>query len=323
MLLLFFEYGVEFLIEFGSFMLVFQRCSSISFVGSGDYTLALRKKEPVLARFLSCIIKTRPRGAPFQSFLINGASPVSIDTATGKEAPADISSERVKDIFSTIAKKYERFNAVSSFGAYKTWLAGMMRQAPIDENADVLDIAGGTGDVTFTVARAKHPRHIQCTDLVDEMLDVARMHYADGKAEGVPVDFEVVDAQHIPYADESYDAITMAYGIRNMPERDQALSEMFRVLKPGGALVCLEFSTPPNAVWRALYGFYLKHLIPFWGGLITGDREGFVYLSRSIKAFPNQQGLAAMMEKAGFEDVTWKNYTGGIAAVHVAKKPKA
>ena len=248
---------------------------------------------------------------------------MSIDTATGKEAPADISSERVKDIFSTIAKKYERFNAVSSFGAYKTWLAGMMRQAPIDENADVLDIAGGTGDVTFTVARAKHPRHIQCTDLVDEMLDVARMHYEDGKAEGVPVDFEVVDAQHIPYADESYDAITMAYGIRNMPERDQALSEMFRVLKPGGALVCLEFSTPPNAVWRALYGFYLKHLIPFWGGLITGDREGFVYLSRSIKAFPNQQGLADMMEKAGFEDVTWKNYTGGIAAVHVAKKPKA
>ena len=248
---------------------------------------------------------------------------MSIDTATGKEAPADISSERVKDIFSTIAKKYERFNAVSSFGAYKTWLAGMMRQAPIDENADVLDIAGGTGDVTFTVARAKHPRHIQCTDLVDEMLDVARMHYEDGKAEGVPVDFEVVDAQHIPYADESYDAITMAYGIRNMPERDQALSEMFRVLKPGGALVCLEFSTPPNAVWRALYGFYLKHLIPFWGSLITGDREGFVYLSRSIKAFPNQQGLAAMMEKAGFEDVTWKNYTGGIAAVHVAKKPKA
>ena len=244
---------------------------------------------------------------------------MSIDTATGKEAPADISSERVKDIFSSIAKKYERFNAVSSFGAYKAWLAGMMRQAPIGTHADVLDIAGGTGDVTFTVA---HPRHIQCTDLVNEMLDVARMHYADGKAEGVPVDFEVVDAQHIPYDDCSYDAITMAYGIRNMPERDQALSEMFRVLRPGGALVCLEFSTPPNAVWRALYGFYLKHLIPFWGGLITGDREGFVYLSRSIKAFPDQQGLATMMEKAGFENVTWKNYTGGIAAVHVATKPE-
>ena len=204
---------------------------------------------------------------------------MSIDTATGKEAPAEISSERVKDIFSSIAKKYERFNAVSSFGAYKSWLAGMMRQAPIEPTDDVLDIAGGTGDVTFTVARAKHPRHIQCTDLVNEMLDVARAHYADGAACGVPVDFEVVDAQNIPYADASYDALTMAYGIRNMPDRPRALSEMFRVLKPGGHLVCLEFSTPPNAVWRALYNFYLKHLIPFWGGLITGDKAGFVYRS--------------------------------------------
>ena len=246
---------------------------------------------------------------------------MSIDTATGKEAPAEISSERVKDIFSSIAKKYERFNAVSSFGAYKVWLAGMMKQAPIGSGDDVLDIAGGTGDVTFSVARAKRPAHIQCTDLVPEMLDVARMHRDEGAAEGVPVDFEVVDAQDIPYADASYDAITMAYGIRNMPDRPRALAEMFRVLKPGGSLVCLEFSTPPNRMWRALYTFYLKHLIPFWGGLITGDRDGFVYLARSIRAFPDQQGLASLMEDAGFCDVTWKNYTGGIAAVHVAKKP--
>ena len=118
----------------------------------------------------------------------------------------------------------------------------------------------------------------------------------------------------------SYDIITMAYGIRNMPDRARALSEMYRVLKPGGSLVCLEFSTPPNPVWRALYSFYLKHLIPFWGGLITGDKAGFVYLAKSIRAFPDQRGLAALMEQAGFHDVTWKNYTGGIAAVHVARK---
>lgn len=247
---------------------------------------------------------------------------MSIDTATGQEAPAEISSDRVKIIFSQIAKKYERFNAISSFGAYKLWLKGMMKQAPIKTTDDVLDIAGGTGDVTFTVARAKHPAHIQCTDLVPEMLDVARMHLAEGAADGVPVDFEVVDAQAIPYADNSYDVITMAYGIRNMPDRPLALAEMFRVLRPGGALVCLEFSTPPNRIWRALYNFYLKHLIPFWGGLITGDKEGFVYLARSIKAFPDQEGLAHLMQDAGFTDVTWKNYTGGIAAVHVAVKPK-
>lgn len=246
---------------------------------------------------------------------------MTIDTATGQEAPAEISSDRVKDIFSTIARKYERFNAVSSFGAYKLWLAGMAHQAPIGPGDDVLDIAGGTGDVTFTMARQKRPAHIQCTDLVPEMLDVARAHYQQGASAGVPVDFQVVDAQDIPLPSDSYDAITMAYGIRNMPDRPRALSEMLRVLKPGGALVCLEFSTPPNALWRSLYSFYLKHLIPFWGGLITGDRDGFVYLSSSIRAFPNQKGLAKMMEDAGFERVTWKNYTGGIAAVHVAYKP--
>lgn len=247
---------------------------------------------------------------------------MTIDTATGLEAPAELSSERVRDIFSHIARKYERFNALSSFGAYKLWLAGMMRQAPIDESHDVLDIAGGTGDVTFTVARTKHPRHIQCTDLVPEMLDVARMHIDERDGAGVPIDFDVVDAQNIPYEDASYDVITMAYGIRNMPDRPRALSEMFRVLKPGGSLVCLEFSTPPNGAWRALYHFYLRHLIPFWGGLITGDKEGFVYLAKSIRAFPDQEGLAEMMRDVGFTDVTWKNYTGGIAAVHIAKKPE-
>lgn len=249
--------------------------------------------------------------------------PHSIDTATGQDAPASVSSERVKDIFSHIAKKYERFNAISSFGAYKGWLHKMVDLAPVAAESSVLDIAGGTGDVSFTVARMKPCAHIQCTDLVPEMLDVARWHVAEQrKNNGVPIDFEVVDAQDIPYADDTYDVVTMAYGIRNMPNREQALSEMLRVLKPGGSLVCLEFSTPPNALWRALYGFYLKNLIPFWGGLITGDREGFVYLTKSIKAFPDQATFGRMLEDAGFADVRWENCTGGIAAVHVAKKPQ-
>lgn len=248
----------------------------------------------------------------------------TIDTATGKEAPAEISSKRVYEVFSAIARKYERFNAVSSFGAYKAWLHTMVKLAPIAPDSEVLDIAGGTGDVAFTVARLKPPAHIQVTDLVPEMLEVAREHVArEGKNRGVPFDFEVVDAQDIPYDDASYDVVTMAYGIRNMPNREKALSEMLRVLKPGGSLVCLEFSTPSNALWRALYGFYLRHLIPFWGGLITGDRAGFVYLSSSIKAFPDQRAFARMLEDAGFTDATWKNCTGGIAAVHVARRPLA
>ncbi|MCD8315805.1 MAG: ubiquinone/menaquinone biosynthesis methyltransferase [Eggerthellaceae bacterium] len=246
----------------------------------------------------------------------------SIDTETGLSAPAELSSERVISIFSAIANKYELFNAVSSFGAYRGWLAGMMEQADIEPGDDVLDIAAGTGDVTFSVAKAKYPAHIQCTDLVPEMLEVAMHHYGQGASDGVPVSFDVVDAQDIPYPDNSYDAIVMAYGIRNMPERERALSEMYRVLKPGGSFTCLEFSTRPNPLWRALYHFYLRFLIPFWGGLITHDRSGFVYLSHSIEAFPDQVHFAMLLRQAGFRDVDWKNYTGGIAAVHTAKKPR-
>jgi len=245
---------------------------------------------------------------------------MSIDTATGQDAPSEVSTQRVYEIFSAIAKKYERFNAVSSFGAYKRWLRGMVNAAPITGSSDVLDVAGGTGDVAFTVARLKHPAHIQLTDLVPEMLEVAQEHMRQGAACSVPIDTQVVDAQDMPFANASFDVVTMAYGIRNMPKREQALAEIFRVLRPGGSLVCLEFSTPPNALWRGLYNFYLKHMIPFWGGVITGQRDGFVYLSKSIKAFPDQQTFAAMLRDAGFADVSWKNYSGGIAAVHVATK---
>lgn len=246
----------------------------------------------------------------------------SIDTATGNEAPAELSTERVHDIFSQIAKRYERFNALSSMGAYKAWLAKMVRMADVKPGDEVLDIAGGTGDVTFAVARKSKPACIRCTDLVDEMLDVARAHYEQGASAGVPVGFEVVDAQDIPYADDSYDVVTMAYGLRNMPRREVALSEIFRVLKPGGKLVCLDFSTPPNPVWRALYNVYLRWMVPFWGKVVTGDSSGFVYLAKSIKAFPDQSGVAKMMRDAGFADVEWEDCTGGIACIHVASKPR-
>lgn len=243
-----------------------------------------------------------------------------IDTATGDAAPAEVSEERVRQIFGAIAKKYDRFNAASSFGLYKRWLNATVDAANLTRRSDLLDLAGGTGDVSYTAAKRNPPAHIQLTDFVPEMLEVARERADKGASCGVPVDFDVVDAQNIPYADNSYDAITMAYGIRNIPDREQALAETYRVLKPGGTFACLEFSTPPNPVWRALYYIYLKVMIPFWGKLFTGDAKGFIYLANSIRAFPDQKTFADMLEEAGFSDVSWKNLAGGIVAVHTGRK---
>ena len=236
------------------------------------------------------------------------------------EQTATVSTEKIYEIFPAIAKKYELFNAVSSMGFYKSWLKKIIRLCPLTAQSEMLDVAGGTGEVSFTACRLKPPAHIQLTDLVPEMLEVAKLHVEQGKACGVPIDFDVVDAQNIPYADNSYDVVTMAYGIRNMPDRARALSEIYRVLKPGGTMVCLEFSTPTTGILRALYQFYLTHMIPFWGGLITGDREGFVYLRDSIQEFPDQKGYAKMLEAAGFTQVSWENCSGGITAIHTGVK---
>ncbi len=243
-----------------------------------------------------------------------------VDTATGDEAPAEISEERVQKIFSTIAKRYAKFNAVSSFGLFRGWLRKTVDAANLTPESDLLDLAGGTGDVSYMAAKRCPCAHIQLTDFVAEMLDVARDRQAAGEACGVPIDFEVVDAQEIPYADNSYDAVTMAYGIRNIPDRMKALREVHRVLKPGATFACLEFSTPPNAAWRFLYHIYLKVMIPFWGQVFTHDRPSFVYLADSIRAFPDQEHYAQMLRDAGFKDVTWKNYAGGIVAVHTGVK---
>lgn len=244
----------------------------------------------------------------------------SIDTATGEDAPAELSSERVKKIFTDIAWKYERFNALSSFGQYVSWLETLIDLSPITSESKMLDIAGGTGDVTFMACKRKQPAEIILSDYTPAMLEVAQKRLDDGEACGVPVELAVVDGQDIPYEDESFDIVTMSYGIRNMPEREKALREMYRVLKPGGALCILEFSTPPNPLMHAGYNVYLRWGIPAWGKIVTGDASGFVYLAKSIKAFPNQEQFAYMLKEAGFSRVDWKNVTFGVAAVHIAYK---
>jgi len=248
-----------------------------------------------------------------------GSGPAqTVDTATGQAAPAEISTERVQSIFSEIAGKYDRFNALSSMGVYRVWLKAVVKAAGATPDTRMLDLAAGTGDVSYAICRSTPPAHIDVTDFNREMLEVARARCEQGASCGVPCDFRLVDAQDIPFEDCSYDLVTCAYGIRNIPDRKAAFREAYRVLKPGGRYVILEFSRPPFAPWRMLYHVYLRHMIPFVGGRLTGDREGFVYLNDSIRAFPDQETLAGYLEEAGFSQVSYTNHSGGIAAIHTA-----
>ena len=242
-----------------------------------------------------------------------------VNTETGKLDDAKVSMDKVHAIFTKIAGRYDLFNALSSFGIYKLWLVRTVRVANARPKDEVLDLAAGTGDVTYAIAKATPPARICCTDFTPAMLDVARSRL-EAEGNGVPIEFEVVDAQDIPYPDESFDLVTIAYGIRNIPDREKAIAEAYRVLKKGGRYVILEFSTPPNVVWRTLYHIYLNVMIPLIGGILTGDRSGFVYLKNSIRAFPNQEGLVRLLRNAGFKHVMYKNCTGGITAIHMAIK---
>jgi demethylmenaquinone methyltransferase/2-methoxy-6-polyprenyl-1,4-benzoquinol methylase len=183
----------------------------------------------------------------------------------------------------------------------------------------VLDLASGTGDVAFALANLGHPAEVVATDFVPEMLAVAEKKAAENPP-AAPVSFSVADAQELPFTDSSFDVVTVAFGVRNFPERERNFAEVLRVLKPGGRYIILEFSRPTFAPWRGVYHVYLRHAIPTIGGLLTGDRDGFVYHNDSIRQFPTQPELAAELRTAGFSAITWADMSGGIVALHTAVK---
>jgi len=228
-------------------------------------------------------------------------------------------TEKVRSIFSAIAPDYDRFNRLSSLGIDRSWRRRAVKLARLKRTSQVLDLAAGTGDLTLAVARYGAPASVLSTDFVPEMLEVAEAKLAEYEGE-TAVSFAVVDAQDLPFGDDSYDVVTVGFGVRNMPDRAANFREVRRVLKPGGRYVVLEFSRPPFTPFRALYHFYIRTVIPMLGGALTGDRPAFEYLNRSIEAFPGQVALAGELHKAGFSEVTWHNLTFGIVAVHVAVK---
>ncbi|MCX8007213.1 MAG: bifunctional demethylmenaquinone methyltransferase/2-methoxy-6-polyprenyl-1,4-benzoquinol methylase UbiE [Coriobacteriia bacterium] len=227
-------------------------------------------------------------------------------------------AERVRGIFSRLAPRYDAFNLVSSFGLDRLWRRVAVRMARLDPGSEVLDLAAGTGDLTLALARHGRPKSVLSTDFVDEMLEVGRRK-AERYQGPCQISFAHADAQSLPFADASFDVVTIAFGVRNLPDRASNFREVRRVLKPGGRYVILEFSRPPFGPFRALYHAYLRWVIPALGALIAGDRASFEYLNASIRAFPRQEELAQELREAGFRTVVWRNLSGGIVAVHVAE----
>ena len=229
----------------------------------------------------------------------------------------------VDDVFARVAERYDLMNDLMSAGLHRGWkdaLVAMLaapRQSP--RPFTVLDVAGGTGDVAARIVESSAAAKVTVADISREMLEVGRKRAVDlGHLDRI--EFVEANAERLPFADAAFDAATIAFGIRNVPDIAAALGEAFRVLKPGGRFLCLEFSDVDVAWLDRLYELYSFNLIPLIGEWVVGDGAPYRYLVESIRRFPNRARFAAMIEHAGFARVTVRNLAGGVAAIHSAWK---
>jgi demethylmenaquinone methyltransferase/2-methoxy-6-polyprenyl-1,4-benzoquinol methylase len=225
----------------------------------------------------------------------------------------------VDDVFHRVAKRYDVMNDVMSVGMHRIWknaLVSTLSPPKCAGDWTSLDVAGGTGDVAFRIVEASNKNaHTTVLDINSSMLEVGRER-AVKKRLVDNVTFVEANAEELPFENNSFNAYTIAFGIRNVPKIDRALSEAFRVLKPGGRFLCLEFSDVDVPMLDRFYEQWSFNAIPQIGKLIAGDDEPYRYLVESVRKFPNQESFAAMIREAGFERVTYRNFTGGVAALH-------
>lgn len=227
-------------------------------------------------------------------------------------------ARRVREMFAGIAGRYDLLNHLLSGNVDKRWRRLVARElrSSLVEGARVLDVACGTGDLSITLAEAGRAQVVGL-DFCRPMLEVARGKAVNG-ARAVP--FVEGDALRLPFADASFEAVTIAFGLRNLAGVAEGLAELRRVLKPGGRVAILEFSTPVVPGFRSLFRLYFTRVLPRVGGWISGSRGAYEYLPDSVAQFPDQQRLAALMREAGFAEVGYRNLTGGIAALHTGAR---
>ena len=231
----------------------------------------------------------------------------------------DDKQERVDDVFHSVARRYDLMNDLMSGGLHRAWKEALVMAVNPPKSGrefTVLDLAGGTGDVAFRIAQVggAGTRIIVC-DINPDMLDVGRERAGERGLDGV-VTFEQGNAEKLAYPDRSFDCVTIAFGIRNVPRIGRALEEAYRVLKIGGRFLCLEFSSVDVPGLDALYQLYSFQVIPRVGEVVTGDREAYRYLVESIRKFPKPKAFAQMIEAAGFRRVSFSPMTGGVVALH-------
>lgn len=233
-----------------------------------------------------------------------------------RQVPEDEKARMVKSVFDSVAGKYDLMNDLMSLGIHRLWKRIALQLSHVRYGESVLDLAGGTGDMTVLFRdRVGETGRVILSDINAEMLTRGRDRLVD---EGITsgVQFAQIDAEQLPFPDNSFDCVCIAFGLRNVTHKEQALKSMYRVLKSGGRVIILEFSEVQGALFKKTYDLYSFKLLPLMGKLIAKDAESYQYLAESIRMHPNQEALKAMLTAAGFERCEYFNLTQGVVAIH-------
>jgi demethylmenaquinone methyltransferase/2-methoxy-6-polyprenyl-1,4-benzoquinol methylase len=232
---------------------------------------------------------------------------------------ASLDKSRTPEMFSRIARRYDLLNRLLSLNIDRSWRRRLVERSGLSIGGRVLDVCAGTGDVAFAFARHSEPAEIVCVDLSREMLAIgeekARRRGLYGR-----VRFVEGDALRLPFDDRRFDAVSIAFGLRNLPDYPAGVSEMRRVLAPGGRLLVLEFAPPSRDLYRRGYSFYLGRLVPFVGGVVSGSREAYEYLASSVGDFLAGEKVIELFEKAGLKNASATPMTGGIVYLYTGER---
>lgn len=228
-------------------------------------------------------------------------------------------SERVHSVFESISEKYDKMNSIISFNRHRSWRKNVMKHMDVQKGTEALDVCTGTGDWALSLAsEVGSTGNVIGLDFSENMLEVAKDKLEDAKYDHLT--FVHGDAMKLPFKDNAFDYVTIGFGLRNVPDYEQVLREMHRVIKPGGVAVCLETSQPTLIGYRQLYYFYFRFIMPLFGKLFAKSYDEYAWLHESAKDFPNKHELKKLFLKVGFKDVKMKSYSGGVAAMHLATK---